>query len=203
MSSPKPMEKATPQDLQARPKLDARIVKTLMSIRQAFFALLKEKNYDDITVQDILDKAVINRTTFYKYYNNKQELAQQLVDEIKNDFIVPILDKRFNLSWEEFSKQINKSFCEKSHEMMGLFWGVETSQIHLKQDVFALVKARYLKAHEGTKEWRASDLDFQAHLYASFAVANIEYMIGETEDDLDEPHVMHRNLRHLFHHILN
>lgn len=184
-------------------KLDARIVKTLISIRKAFFTLLAKKKYDDITVQDILDEAVINRTTFYKYYNNKHELAQKLITEIKEEFIIPILDKRFNLTWEEFHKEIDRAWCEQKHELLKLFWKVETSHIHIKQDVYSIVKKRYLHAHAGTKEWRSSDLDFQAHMYASFVVSNIEYMIDDPKDDLREPHVMHRNLRHLFHHILN
>lgn len=193
----------TPHNNEQKPKLDARIVKTLKSIRKAFFALLSSKQYDAITIQDILDEAVINRTTFYKYYNNKQELALQLVNEIKDDFIVPVLEKRFNLSWEEFSKEFDRAWCQKQKEQLALFWHIDNSHIHLKKDIYTLVKARYLKAHQGTKEWRASDLDFQAHMYATFVVANLEYMISHHEDDLEEPHVMHRNLRHLFHHILN
>lgn len=184
-------------------KLDARIVKTLISIRSAFYALLTKKNYDDITVQDILDEAMINRTTFYKYYNNKHELALKLVDEIKNDFVVPMFDKRFNLSWEEFHKEMDRSWCKEKSRVLKLFWRVENAQLHIKQDVYDIVKARYLKAHAGTKEWRASDLDYQAHMYASFVVSNFEYMIADPKDDLEEPHVMHRNLRHLFHHILS
>lgn len=200
MNAPHTPTKTTDQQ---KPKVDARIVKTLKSIRKAFFALLTTKKYDAITIQDILDEAVINRTTFYKYYNNKQELALQLVNEIKEDFIVPTLEKRFNLSWEEFSKEFDRHWANQHKESLALFWDIDNSHIHLKKDIYALVKARYLKAHQGTKEWRASDLDFQAHMYATFVVANIKYMISHHEDDLEEPHVMHRNLRHLFHHMLN
>lgn len=184
-------------------KLDARIIKTLISIRNAFYALLDKKNYDDITVQDILDEAMINRTTFYKYYNNKHELALKLVSEIKEDFLLPVLDKRFNLSWEEFHKELDRAWCKEKQSLLKRFWRIENAQLHLKQDVYAMVKNRYLHAHTGTQEWRTSDLDYQAHMYASFLVSNIEYMIADPKDDLEEPHVMHRNLRHLFHHILN
>lgn len=202
------MSKATSLDPNATShqpaqKLDARIVKTLQSIRKAFFALLAKKPYDDITVQDILDEAVINRTTFYKYYNNKHELVQKLVQEIQDEVIVPMLEKRFSVTWEEFSKEFDRAWCQKKNEVIKLFWQINTPQIHIKQDIYDIVKLRYLQAHQGTKEWRASDLDFQAHLYASFLVAHIEYMIGDPKDDLDEPHVMHRNLRHLFQRILS
>nr|WP_241392979.1 TetR family transcriptional regulator [Clostridium tetanomorphum] len=44
--------------------------------------LTTEKEFNKITIQNILDKALINRSTFYKYYSDKYELAEQLIDEI-------------------------------------------------------------------------------------------------------------------------
>ena len=49
-------------------KQDARVTRTKSLIRSAFLQLLKEKNYEAITVQDILDKTLINRSTFYKHF---------------------------------------------------------------------------------------------------------------------------------------
>ena len=49
-------------------KQDSRVTRTKSLIRSAFLQLLKEKNYEAITVQDILDKTLINRSTFYKHF---------------------------------------------------------------------------------------------------------------------------------------
>lgn len=35
-----------------------------------------------MTVQDILDRAQINRSTFYKHFSNKNEVAKVLVEEL-------------------------------------------------------------------------------------------------------------------------
>ena len=46
---------------------DLRVIKTKQNIRQSFLALLCEFEFHDIAVADILNKAQINRTTFYKH----------------------------------------------------------------------------------------------------------------------------------------
>ena len=52
-------------------KIDLRVVKTKRNIKSAMVSLLNEKDFHDITVQDILDRALINRSTFYRYYDDK------------------------------------------------------------------------------------------------------------------------------------
>ncbi|WP_369010847.1 TetR/AcrR family transcriptional regulator, partial [Escherichia coli] len=51
---------------------DLRVIKTEQHIEQAFLALLQQKPYRAITVQDILDTAAINRSTFYRHYASKE-----------------------------------------------------------------------------------------------------------------------------------
>lgn len=58
-------------------KTDLRVIRTQKSIYEAFFALLREKEFDKITVQDIADRAMINRNTFYLHYQDKQELLEK------------------------------------------------------------------------------------------------------------------------------
>ena len=47
---------------------DLRVVKTHKAIREAFIMLLSEQEYNDIAIQAILNRAKVNRATFYKYY---------------------------------------------------------------------------------------------------------------------------------------
>jgi AcrR family transcriptional regulator len=58
---------------QAR-KTDRRIERTHALLRDALMALIVEKGYDTITVQDIADKANVARTTFYLHFKDKDEL---------------------------------------------------------------------------------------------------------------------------------
>ena len=51
-------------------------------IREAYMALLKEKELSKITVTDIVKRADINRTTFYAHYPNVRGVTEQIGDEI-------------------------------------------------------------------------------------------------------------------------
>lgn len=63
-------------------KTDLRIVRSRHSIKKAFIELLNEKGYEGITIQDIADKAMINRNTFYLHYQNKPDLLNASMDEL-------------------------------------------------------------------------------------------------------------------------
>ncbi len=54
-----------------RVREDRRIVKTKTALFEAFLQLLSEKPYEDITVNEICERADIRRATFYKHYNDK------------------------------------------------------------------------------------------------------------------------------------
>ncbi|NBK98900.1 MAG: TetR/AcrR family transcriptional regulator [Erysipelotrichia bacterium] len=55
----------------------------LQKINHSFIELLKDKKYSQISIKDITDKAKVSRRTFYQYYENKQ----QLYEEVVGDFI--------------------------------------------------------------------------------------------------------------------
>jgi len=55
-------------------KLDRRAARTRRALREALIALILEKGYDAITVQDITDRADLNRGTLYLHYCDKQDL---------------------------------------------------------------------------------------------------------------------------------
>lgn len=60
---------------------DLRVIKTRSLIRDAFIKLMDEKGFKNITVNDIADGGMINRSTFYLHYTDKFDLLQKTVDE--------------------------------------------------------------------------------------------------------------------------
>ncbi len=57
-------------------KIDPRVKRTRVLIQQSFMDLLEKKEFKSITVQDITQKAEINRATFYAHYTDKFALLE-------------------------------------------------------------------------------------------------------------------------------
>jgi AcrR family transcriptional regulator len=62
-------------------KSDRRSQRTYRLVSSAFAELLVEKPYEEILVQDILDRADIGRTTFYAHYFDKEDVLNSMVEE--------------------------------------------------------------------------------------------------------------------------
>jgi AcrR family transcriptional regulator len=58
---------------------DPRIRRTRELLHQALAKLLKSKDFEDISVQEIADAAQLNRATFYDHYTDKSALLECLV----------------------------------------------------------------------------------------------------------------------------
>src|SRR5512141_2904590 len=75
----------------AQPKIDRRVQRTQQLLREALVALILEKGYDAITVQDILDLANMGRSTFYAHYRDKEDLLlsgfQMLFNAFQKEFL--------------------------------------------------------------------------------------------------------------------
>src|SRR5918911_4512582 len=63
---------------------DRRIQKTKRLISDALKTLLIEKEYEAITIQEIIDRANVGRSTFYSHYESKEHLlvAQESIEKL-------------------------------------------------------------------------------------------------------------------------
>ena len=67
-------------------KTDLRITKTYRALHQAFTELLDQKRFEDITVGELCDRAMIRRTTFYKHFADKYEYFTFYINELRDQF---------------------------------------------------------------------------------------------------------------------
>ena len=72
-------------------KTDLRVIKSKKAIKDAFLQLIKEKSYGNITITDIANKAMINRKTFYMHYETKENLYNEITDELLEEITPPIV----------------------------------------------------------------------------------------------------------------
>ena len=63
-------------------KEDRRIRRTKKLLKQALAQLMDEKDFKDITVKDITERADLNRGTFYLHYTDTYDILNKIEDEI-------------------------------------------------------------------------------------------------------------------------
>ena len=104
-------------------KTDARVRRTRDALGDALVALMQEKPFETITVQDVLDRAQVSRSTFYAHYSDKDDLlmsdAEEFFESIsmalsvhedKSDRVFPVMEFFVHLSdVQPFYKALVKS----------------------------------------------------------------------------------------------
>lgn len=95
--------------------MDLRIVKTKKNIRSAFLELRAENALEKIKVNKLCELALINKTTFYKHYQDIYALSE----EIENETILSIMD-----SFE----YMNSLFTDPNSFIKGLYYAFKSHE---------------------------------------------------------------------------
>jgi AcrR family transcriptional regulator len=170
---------------------DLRIIKTHKLIREAFIKLIDIKGFKKITVNDIADFAMINRSTFYLHYSDKYDLLQQTTEEAIQK-IMRLIDPKEHiidgkLDYGSFVHNINHilTTIEKDallykiilndKEMLGVNEKLENDlykklgssfagHILISQDLFLeLLISQYVSA---IRWWLNNDMKYSSHFMA-------------------------------------
>ncbi|MBK7894078.1 MAG: TetR/AcrR family transcriptional regulator [Candidatus Promineifilaceae bacterium] len=81
--------------------MDRRVKRTRNLLGKALLELVQEKKYDQITIQEITDRADLNRATFYLHYGSKEELLADSLEEYFDALVAQIASKTMNKPiWE-------------------------------------------------------------------------------------------------------
>lgn len=97
-----------------RDHVDLRVRRTQMVLREALIDLIEEKGFDAVTVGDIAERAMVNRTTFYRHYQDKYALVTGIFEEAVTQTFSEIGPLPQNLeellsSWSEFDTEAMQS----------------------------------------------------------------------------------------------
>lgn len=68
-------------------RVDRRVQRTRHLLNHALMSLIVEKDYDSITVQNIIDRANIGRSTFYAHYQDKDDLLMSGLEQVVRKLI--------------------------------------------------------------------------------------------------------------------
>lgn len=166
-----------------RPRHDSELLPAKERMRNAFWALLEDREYRKITVTDIVHEAQVNRNSFYYHYGSLSELADdailqeventsiaQLVDETTDDHGIPSMDD--DAVREHWHKRISAAINSSEHRTrlnhMALLAGPHSSPelMDSLRDFTRMALFTALKLDE-------SDMTLRSDLYIDFAVGGI------------------------------
>ena len=114
---------------------DRHITKTRKAIYAAFLQLLNQKNFETITVQEIIDLADVGRSTFYSHYESKE----LLLDELCRYLFHHLFERVGNLTIEEYLTHIFSHFKKNQDHV--------TSLLFSKNDYFLRQLQKELEHH--------------------------------------------------------
>jgi AcrR family transcriptional regulator len=64
-------------------KTDRRVERTHQLLRSALMSLIREKGFEALTVQNIIDRANVGRATFYAHFDNKEDLLVSGFEDLR------------------------------------------------------------------------------------------------------------------------
>ncbi len=73
-------------------KQDRRSRRTRQLVSSAMLELLNEKRYEAITVQDILDRSGVGRSTFYSHYYDKDDVHAAMMEQMLDGMSLHLLE---------------------------------------------------------------------------------------------------------------
>ena len=71
----------------AEPREDRRVQRTRLTLRTAMTSLIREKGFEAVTVQDIIDRANVGRSTFYSHFKSKEDLLKGSVEMMRSSML--------------------------------------------------------------------------------------------------------------------
>ena len=177
--------------------MDRRQHKTRAAIFSAFTELVGEKHYGKITVQDIIDKANVGRTTFYAHFETKDFLLKELCEELFGHIVNTAMDRAHSHGLMNINCDEQKSvFCHLMHHLqendrniLGLL-SCESSDIFLryfKDSLSDMITEQFLKRGRTVNSNLPQDF-LVNHISGSFVEMVLWWIKGgmkQTPEELD------------------
>lgn len=137
-------------------KDDLRVQKTRENIQTQFLALLKTHEFKDITVRMLTIECRINRSTFYRNYEDKYHLLDEIIDALMDQFALSIYPQFISVenhndpNYQTFLEPLLDYFEKNGATLHTLYNGV--LPINLFDKMLKILSALYKKELENQYE---------------------------------------------------
>lgn len=154
------------------------------AILMAFIQLVSRIPFEKITVQDILDEALVSRYTFYTHFPDKFAVAERLQEDCYREFLkfmqetIPEIDGK-TIAREQHHQLVDTAIME--------FWrerGVQIralDRIHTETVDFERLVKEYLANNYMETCSTHQSVKLEASIYSNMAVAVMDYFSEESK----------------------
>jgi AcrR family transcriptional regulator len=149
---------------------DRRIQRTRQLLLNSLIELILEKGYETITVQDIIDRANVGRSTFYSHFQDKEDLLLSGFENFRTQFEEFLMAQSFT---DESPWILSLSIFQHAQNQRQLYKALAGKQggnvtlAHIQKYLFAL-----MQTHFRQQLWR-SKVVFPADILAQYVSSSI------------------------------
>lgn len=165
-------------------KTDQRVRRTRESLHKAPISLALEKHYDSITVQEVLDRADVGRSTFYTHFQSMDELLISGTQELRRTLHAALENHRESTKRHENVIAFSRAMFDHAHGYRNVYfallntgaWPIVRQQL---QDVLEELIRRECKAEIAKLKTANSDVPvdlFVHYLTSAFFAVLIWWM---------------------------
>lgn len=108
-------------------KLDLRVQKTYRLLHLAFTELLKEKTFEDITVGELCNKAMIRKNTFYAHFEDKYGYFNFYLSELREEFKHNVSQNINIVTPTDYSQMLLHEMFQFAHSHKQIFYHLKDS----------------------------------------------------------------------------
>lgn len=177
-------------------KEDLRIVKTRRCIEEAFLELLQEHSFDQITVRQLLSKALVSKGTFYAHYLDKYDLAEKIAAAMLQEFQTGIRERMTAARTVGNRESIMVSLLhtlKTTIPRLTLLKKIRTDKIDIERDMRTIITGEYL-AFQKSQGTHLEHPDLRAHIITTFILGFLEWQRTRPFENTLEDYVREINL---------
>ena len=168
---------------------DRRVQKTRKLLQDALIELVAEKGYEAITIQELLDRANVGRSTFYAHFQDKDQLLHSILARLDELFVQH--EKQFLDAKKNFGNADIMNLSPEFSPTLSLFQFIVQNHRFFKAmlgnwgyGIFAKPVYDYVFAHVHGIFTRPLHDDVFAHMHESVKISKSYEKYGSLESEI-------------------
>jgi len=167
-------------------RVQRRVARTKAAIEDAFVQLVLERGYDQVTVEDITDRADLARATFYTHYPNKEAVQFSVFNRLTEDLVQRLATGPRNVVHRDTIQAAYRQAAEMPDLYRACLNDARTRQAHLST-LSRYAEQNFRDRLTARDKQPRIPVPVMARAFAGAHVAILEaWLAGELDGDVEE-----------------